>query len=60
MKTKSKKILLPKCPYCKSEEFSYEVEYIENEYCEVTATCSDCDKEYALTFECTMITKLED
>ena len=58
--TKRKTIKLPKCPYCKSTEFSYETEYIDNEYCEVTATCSDCGKEFGLTFECTIITKMEE
>lgn len=57
---KTKKILDPKCPYCKSKKFTHEIQYIEDEYCEVTATCDLCEKEYSLTFECTMITKLEE
>ena len=59
---KNKKILIPKCPYCKSKEFNYQVEYIEEEYCEVTATCK-CGKRLfyeitnAITFECTGVNK---
>ncbi len=55
---KNKKILVPKCPYCKSEKFNYQVEYIEEEYCEVTATCK-CGKEYSITFECIGVNKKE-
>ncbi len=59
MKENKKEIKLPKCPYCKSTELTYEVEYVENEYCKVTVIC-ECGKAYPLTFECTMITKKEE
>lgn len=60
MKTKSKKILLPKCPYCGDVEFTWDVQYIEDEFCEVNVVCAECGETYAITFECTMITKLDD
>jgi len=55
-----KTIKTPKCPYCESKAYTYEMNYIENESCIVLATCSNCDKGFDLTFECTAITKMEE
>ena len=57
---KRKTIKTPQCPYCKSKNYTYEMNYIENESCNILARCSNCDKEFDLTFECTTITKVDE